>query len=62
MSLPSPLVVEEEHQEESLASLLLPGLTQTEHVQWGHGDGHPVMQQALLGHVWVNDLQRHDST
>lgn len=55
---PCPLVVKEEHQVEPLLGLLLPLLPQTEDVFGWDGDGHPVVQQALLGHLWVDDLKR----
>lgn len=54
---PCPLVVKEEHQVEPLVGLLLPLLPQTEDVFGWDGDGHPVVQQALLGHLWVDDLK-----
>lgn len=56
---PSPcsLVVKEQHQVEPLGGVLLPLLPQMEDVFGWDGDGHPVVQQALLGHLWVDDLE-----
>lgn len=58
---PCPLVVKEEHQVEPLVHLLLPLLPQVEDVFGWDRDGHPVVQQALLGHLWVDDLERTHS-
>ena len=55
---PCPLVVKEEHQVEPLIGLLLPLLPQTEDIFGWDRDGHPVVQQALFGHFWVDDLER----
>ena len=56
---PSPcaLVVEEEHQVEPLPGLLLPGLPQLQHLLGGDGDGDAVVQDAVLWHLWVDDLR-----
>ena len=54
---PRPLVVKEEHQVELLVGLLLPLLPQTEDLFGWDRDGHPVVQQTLLWHLWVDDLE-----
>lgn len=54
---PCPLVVKEEHQVEPLTGLLLPLLPEMEDVFGWDRDGHPIVQQALLWHLWVNDLE-----
>lgn len=54
---PRALVVEEEHQVEPLVGLLLPLLPQAQDVSGRDGDGHPVVQQTLLGHLRVDDLE-----
>lgn len=56
--LPCPLVVKEEHQVQSLVDLLLPLLPQPEDIFGWDRDGHPVVQQALLWHLWVDDQSR----
>lgn len=55
---PGPLVVEEEHQVEPPVGLLLPLLPQAQDVFGRHRDGHPVVQQALLWHLRIDDLQQ----
>ena len=59
MCEPSPcaLVVKEEHQVEPLPGLLLPGLPQLQHLLGGDGDGDAVVQDAVLRHLWVDDLK-----
>lgn len=56
--LPRPLVVEEEHQVELLVGILLPLLPQTEDFFGWDWNGHPVVQQTLLWHLWVDDLEQ----
>lgn len=55
---PGALVVEEEHQIEPLVGLLLSLLPQTENVFGRDRDGHPVVQHALLRHLWIDDLEQ----
>lgn len=55
---PGPLVVEEQHQIEPLVGLLLSLLPQTENVFGWDRDGHPVVQHALLRHLWIDDLEQ----
>lgn len=58
---PGAFVVEEENQEESLASFFLSLVAQAQYVERRHRDGHAVMQQTLLRHVWIYDLQNKSS-
>lgn len=54
--VPGAFVVEEENKVEFLSSLLLSLLSESQHILRWHGDGHAVMQHALLRHVRVYDL------
>lgn len=56
--LPSPLVVKEEHQIEPPVGLLLSLLPQAQNIFGWDGDGHPVVQHALLGHLRIDDLEQ----
>lgn len=58
---PGAFVVEKENQEESLASFFLSLVPQAQYVERRHRDGYAVMQQTLLRHVWIYDLQNKSS-
>lgn len=55
--LPGALVVKEEDKEELLSSLGLFLLSQLQHIQWGDRDGDPIVQEALPGHLGIDDLE-----
>lgn len=58
LNSPCPLVVKKKHQVKFLIHLLLPLLPQTEDIFGWDGDRHPIVQQALLRHLRVNDLKQ----
>lgn len=55
---PCSLVVKEKHQVKPLVGLLLSLLPQMENFFGWDRDGYPIVQQALLWHLWVNDLEQ----
>ena len=54
---PGALVVKEEDKEELLSSLGLLLLSQLQHIQWGNRNGDTIVQEALPGHLGVDDLE-----
>lgn len=58
---PGAFVVEEENQEESLAGFFLSLVAQAQYVERRYRDGYAIMQQTLLRHVWIYDLQNKSS-
>lgn len=54
---PRALVVKEEDKEELLSSLGLFLLSQLQHIQWGNRDGDAIVQEALPGHLGIDDLE-----
>lgn len=54
---PGALVVKEEDKEELLSSLGLFLLSQLQHIQWGDRDGDTIVQEALPGHLGIDDLE-----
>lgn len=60
-SSPGALVVKEEHQVESLPSLLLPRFPKLQHLLGGNGDGDTVVQNAVLRHLRVDDLKEQEA-
>lgn len=54
---PGALVVKKEDKEELLSSLGLFLLSQFQHIQWGDRDGDAIVQEALPGHLGVDDLE-----
>lgn len=54
---PGALVVKEEDKEELLSSLGLFLLSQLQHIQRGNRDGDTIVQEALPGHLGVDDLE-----
>lgn len=54
---PGALVVKEEDKEELFSGLGLFLLTQLQHIQWGNRDGDTIVQEALPGHLGVDDLE-----
>lgn len=56
--LPGALVVKEEDKEELLSSLGLFLLSQLQHIQRGNRDGDTIVQEALPGHLGIDDQGR----
>ena len=54
---PGAFVVKEEDKEELLSSLGLFLLAQLQHIQGGNRDGDTIVQEALPGHLGVDDLK-----
>lgn len=54
---PGALVVKEEDKEELLSSLGLFLLSQLQHIQGGDRDGNTIVQEALPGHLGIDDLE-----
>lgn len=54
---PGALVVKKEDKEELLSSLGLFLLSQLQHIQWGDRDGDAIVQEALPGHLGIDDLE-----
>lgn len=60
--LPGPLVVKEEDKKEPLSSLCLLLFAQLQHVQRRDRDGDTVVQEALPGHLGIDDLEAEEET
>lgn len=60
--LPGAFVVKEEDKEELLSSLCLLLLAQLQHVQWRDRDGDAIVQEALPGHLGIDDLEAEKET
>lgn len=60
--LPGALVVKEEDKKELLSSLGLLLLSQLQHVQWRDRDGDTIVQEALPGHLGIDDLEAEKET
>lgn len=58
--VPGALVVKEEDKVELLSGLLLPLLSEPQHIRRWHGDGHAIMQHALLRHFRIYDLAQRE--
>lgn len=54
---PGALIVKKEDKEELLSSLGLFLLSQLQHIQWGDRDGDAIVQEALPGHLGIDDLE-----
>lgn len=54
---PGALVVKKEDKEELLSSLGLFLLSQLQHIQRGDRDGDAIVQEALPGHLGIDDLE-----
>lgn len=54
---PCALIVKEEDKKELLSSLGLSLLSQLQHIQWGDRDGDAIVQEALPGHLGIDDLE-----
>ena len=54
---PGALVVKKEDKEELLSSLGLFLLSQLQHIQRGNRDGDAIVQEALPGHLGIDDLE-----
>lgn len=54
---PGALVVKKEDKEELLSSLGLFLLSQLQHIQRGDRDGNAIVQEALPGHLGIDDLE-----
>lgn len=59
---PGSFVVEEEHEEQVLPGLLGHLLPQLQHVQGGHGDRDPAVEDTLPGHLRVDNLRAEDGS
>ena len=59
---PGALVVKEEDKEELLSSLGLFLLSQLQHIQRGDRDGNTIVQEALPGHLGIDDLETGKET